>query len=86
MFSPSLNSILILLTLTSLLFTIADFSKIKKENKNLRDYIESIKKVLSDQIRCFCSYCAIGPFSLLIKLRSEVYKFVLQKEVLHCEK
>ncbi len=44
MFSSSFNSILILLTLASLLFTIADVAKIKKENKKLREDIEIIKK------------------------------------------
>ncbi|GIN23293.1 hypothetical protein [Siminovitchia fordii] len=36
--------IIVFLTLASLLFTISDVSKIKKENKKLKGEIEEIKK------------------------------------------
>ena len=40
----SFTTILVYLTLASLLFTIVDVTKIKKENEKLRQDIETLKK------------------------------------------
>lgn len=40
----SFTTILVYLTLASLMFTIADVSKIKKENTKLREEVEALKK------------------------------------------
>lgn len=45
----TLTTILVYLTLASLLFTIADVTKVKKENAKLREEIETIKKYISDK-------------------------------------
>ena len=45
----SITTIVVYLTLASLLFTIADVTKIKKENEKLREEIETIKKHISNK-------------------------------------
>lgn len=42
----SFTTILVYLTLSSLLFTIADVTKIKKENKRLREKIKGLEEVV----------------------------------------
>lgn len=44
-----MTTIILYLTLASLLFTIADVAKVKKENEKLREEIKTIKKHISNQ-------------------------------------
>jgi len=46
MFSGTVTSIVTYLTLAALLFTIGEFNKLKKENKQLREEVEQIKRRL----------------------------------------
>ncbi|MBM7600999.1 cell division protein FtsB [Virgibacillus halotolerans] len=47
--SLTVTTIVVYLTLASLLFTIADITKIKKENAKLKEEIEIIKKQISSK-------------------------------------
>lgn len=45
----TITTVIVYLTLASLLFTIADVAKVKKENKKLKDEIKTIKAYISNQ-------------------------------------
>lgn len=45
----TITTVIVYLTLASLLFTIVDLAKVKKENEKLKEEIKTIKKHISTQ-------------------------------------